>query len=66
MKTQSSIDWLYEQFMTQNTSDFVELYLIAKEKHKHEIESAWKDGLTVNELNSKLATDYYNKTFDHD
>jgi hypothetical protein len=40
--------------------------LIAKEKHKHEIESAWKDGLTVNELNSKLATDYYNKTFDHD
>lgn len=66
MKTQSSIDWLYEQFMTQNTSDFVELYLIAKEKHKHEIIDAWCDGANPDKDNTIYATDYYNETYGND
>lgn len=66
MKTQSSIDWLYEQFITKNTSDFVDLYVIAKEKHKQEIIKAVCYGANPYEDNREFSEDYYNETYNND
>lgn len=63
MIEQSSIDWLYEQFMTKNTSDFVDLYVIAKEKHKQEIiDAVCSDAC----LHPSIGENYYEQTFGND
>lgn len=79
-KKQSSINYLKSKLITRQNTHIIHgeevifisleklnnLFEQAKEMHKDEVENAWLDGLSKDELQKLSATKYYQQTYGED
>jgi hypothetical protein len=64
MKQKTAVEWLYDQLMTTDVKDHVELLIKAKEMEKEQIMDAFNDGVNDECIGgSKTPEQYYNETF---
>jgi hypothetical protein len=63
MKQKTAVEWLYDQLMTTDVKDHVELLIKAKEMEMEQIIEAFNDAVNAGYNEPTNGGQYYNETF---